>query len=291
MIAEILLVLAGHPSSLFVADSTVHHAFADVLHPGEKECLQTIGRIAFRYRRIKDISAKLSRSNSRYVCALCVTLNQILKNDYESVVVDTEARILNRDPILVASGSFVPLSSILATFAEWDAPLASLTCLVEELEARTSWPPGPLIDLLSTRSRTGVHRIANIISRLSVAVQRVWRTQLMALLVHGSLSSCDPLASEDFSLLEGSMPACVSMQSRDSIAYIGRAVGTVKAAKGQKQLPRLLASEHTTMLSNVLPEDQHNFDRVVAQIRTNVSEWLWLNVLTWKDVEEAVDSL
>jgi ribosomal RNA-processing protein 1 len=45
------------------------------------------------------------------------------------------------------------------------------------------------------------------------------------------------------------------------------------------------------MLSNVLPEDQHNFDCVVAQIRTNVSEWLWLNVLTWKDVEEAVDSL
>jgi gamma-tubulin complex component 4 len=30
---------------------------------------------------------------------------------------------------------------------------------------------------------------------------------------------------------------------------------------------------------------------VITQIRTNVSEWLWLNVLTQKDVEDAVDSL
>jgi ribosomal RNA-processing protein 1 len=65
----------------------------------------------------------------------------------------------------------------------------------------------------------------------------------------------------------------------------------VKAAKWQKQLPRDLASEHTNLLEGVLPEDQHQFDRVIAQIRTNVSEWLWLNVLTQKDVEDAVDSL
>jgi len=291
MIAEILLVLAGHASSLFPNDHTVHFAFASVLHPGEQQCLESLGRIAFRYRKIKETSSKLSRSPSRYICALCATLNQILKDEYENLVVDTEARVLKRDPNLVASGSFVPLSSILATFAEWDAPLAALTCLVEELEQKKHWQPGPLIDMLLTRSRTGVYRIADIISRLSVAVQRVWRTQLTALLVHGSLPSVDPLASEDFTLLEGSMPSCVSSQTRDSIAYIGRAIGTVKAARWQKQLPRSLASEHTSILGDVLPEDQHNFDRVVAQIRTNVSEWLWLNVLTQRDVEEAVDSL
>src|SRR6202034_3320082 len=95
----------------------------------------------------------------------------------------------------------------------------------------------------------------------------------------------------NYSLLEGSTPSCVSVQSRDSISYIGRAIGTVKAAKWQKQIPRNLASEHTSMLADVLPEDQHRFDHVVSQIRTNVSEWLWSNVLTQKDVEEAVDSL
>jgi hypothetical protein len=87
------------------------------------------------------------------------------------------------------------------------------------------------------------------------------------------------------------MPSCVSDQSRDSIAYVGRAIATIKAAQWQKQLPRNLASEHTKLLQDVLPEDQHAFDRVILQIRTNVSEWLWLNVLTQKDVEDAVDSL
>jgi gamma-tubulin complex component 4 len=218
-------------------------------------------------------------------------LNQILKDEYETLVVDTEAKVLKRDPDYVASGSFVPLSSVRACFAEWDAPLAALESLMVQLEEQDHWKPGPLIDMLLARSHTGVHRIADILSRLSVAVQRVWRTQLTAFLVHGSLPSMDPLASDKYILLEGCIPSCVSSQSRDSVGYVGRAIGTVKAAKWQKQLPRHLALEHTNLLEAVLPEEQHQFDRVITQIRTNVSEWLWLNVLTQKDVEDAVDSL
>ncbi|TFY82277.1 hypothetical protein EWM64_g1743 [Hericium alpestre] len=258
---------------------------------GEKQCLESLGRIAFQYRKLKEASAALSRSRSRYICTLCSTLNQILKDEYESLVIDTEAKVLNKDSTLVASGSFVPLSSVRATFAEWDAPLAALESLIDQIQAQEEWKPGPLIDMLVMRSLTGTHRIANIISRLSVAVQRVWRTQLVAFLVHGSLSSSEPLASPDYTLLEGSIPSCVSAQAQSSIAYVGRAIGTVKAAKWQKQLPRSVAADHTKLLEDVLPEDQYNFDRVVAEIRTNVSEWLWLNVLTQKDVEDAVDSL
>jgi hypothetical protein len=291
MIAEVLLVLAGHTSSLFPTDHTLHPAFSSLLHPGEQQCLESLGLIAFRYRKIKASCTALSYSPSRYVCALSATLNHILKDDYESLVIETEAKILRRDPILVASGSFVPLSSVRAIFSEWDAPLATLASLVQDLESESHWKPGPLIDMLLTRSQTGVYRIAGILSRLSITVQRVWRTQLMAFLVHGSLSSVDPLASDNYSLLEGSMPTCVSAQSRESIAYIGRAIGTVKAAKWQKQLPRSVASMHTALLETVLPEDQHAFDLVISQIRTNVSEWLWLNILTQADVEDAVDSL
>lgn len=291
MIAEVLLILAGHTSSLFPTDHALHPAFSPLLHPGEQQCLESLGLIAFRYRKIKASCAALSHSPSRYVCALSATLNHILKDEYESLVIETEAKILRRDPILVASGSFVPLSSIRAIFSEWDAPLAALASLVQDLESETHWKPGPLIDTLLTRSQTGVYRIADILLRLSIAVQRVWRIQLVAFLVHGSLSPVEPLASDTYTLLEGSMPTCVSAQSRDSIAYIGRAIGTVKAAKWQKQLPRSAASMHTTLLERVLPEDQHAFDLVISQIRTNVSEWLWLNVLTQADVEDAVDSL
>ncbi|KAF8665413.1 hypothetical protein AX16_000432 [Volvariella volvacea WC 439] len=291
MIAEILLVLGGHSSSLFPSGHAVNPAIAPLLHPGEQQCLETLGLVASRYRKIKEAANRLSSSPSRYICALCATLNLILKAEYESLVVETEARVLKRDSALVATGSFVPLASVRAVFAEWDAPLAALSSLVDELESTPKWEPGPLIDMLLARSRSGVHRVANIISRLSIAVQSVWRTQLTALLVHGSLSPTDPLATSDYVLLEGSIPRCVSVQTAESIAYIGRAIGTVKAAKWQKQLPRSLASEHTLMLEKTLPQSQHEFDRVVAQIRTNVSEWLWLNVLTRKDVEDAVDSL
>ncbi|KAG6837663.1 hypothetical protein H0H93_004939 [Arthromyces matolae] len=188
-------------------------------------------------------------------------------------------------------GSFVPLSSLRATFLEWDAPLAALSLLMEELEAEEHWRPGPLIDMLLTRSRTGIHRVADITSRLSVAVQRVWRIQLTAFIVHGSISTVDPLAAENFTLIDGSMPSCVSAQSQESIAYVGRAIATIKAAKGQKQLPQSLTNAHSSLLENSLPQDQHAFDLVISQIRTNVSEWLWLNVLTQKDVEDVVETL
>ncbi|KIJ58013.1 hypothetical protein HYDPIDRAFT_120093 [Hydnomerulius pinastri MD-312] len=291
MIAEVLLVLAGHSSSLFPTDHNLHPSFRPLLHPGEEQCLEALGQIAFRYRTIKKACATLSRSRSRYICALCAALNQILKDEYESLVVETEAKVLKRDPELVGQGSFVPLAAVRATFAEWDAPLTALESLMTQLESQEQWRPGPLIDMLLTRSKTGVHRIADIISRLSVAVQRTWRGQLAAFLVHGSLASSDPLASESYVLLEGSMPSCVSLQSRESIVYVGRAIATVKNKKWQSQIPREQALQHANLLDTVLPEDQYQFDLIVSQIRTNVGEWLWLNVLTHKDVEEAVVSL
>ncbi|KAL1741195.1 Non-catalytic module family EXPN protein [Schizophyllum fasciatum] len=289
---DILLVLGGHSSSLFPETHKVHAAFTPLLHPGEQQCIEALGLIALRYRRIKTSCASLlTSSTSRYVSAVCSTLSLILKSEYEALVVETEAKILKKDADLVARGSFVPLSSIRAIFSEWDAPLAALCSLMDEIEEEKHWRPGPLIDLLQTRSNTGIRRISDIISRLCTAVQRVWMTQLTAFLIHGTLVQPDPLASEDYVLLEGAVPSCVSAQARESIAYVGRAIGTVKAAKWQKQLPRSLASDHAALLQTTLPEDLHAFDRVVTEIRTNISEWLWLNVLTRKDVEEAVDSL
>lgn len=291
MIAEILLVLAGHSSSLFPKDHSLHPAFQPLLHPGEQQCLESLGLIAWRYRKIKSVSTALSRSSSRYLCALCATLSQILKNDYEALVVDTESKILHRDATLVASGAFVPLSALRAAFAEWDVPFAALETLLDTLQKQTAFPPGDLIDMLLARAKTGTHRIADIMDRLARAVQRVWRTHLTALLIHGTISPEDPLVDDQYVILDGQMPSCVSIQSRNSIAYIGRALGTIKAAKWQTQFPRELVIEHTRLLDNVLVQDQYDFDRVIASIRTNVSEWLWLNVLTQKNVEEAIDSL
>ncbi|KAJ8453455.1 hypothetical protein ONZ45_g19709 [Pleurotus djamor] len=291
MIAEVFLVLSGHDSSLFTDDGDVDSAIVPLLHPGEQQVLEFLGKIAFQYRKIRNASASLSNSSSRYVCALCASLDQILKDEYESLVLETEDKVLRRDAEFVGNRSFVPLSTVRAVFSEWESPLAALVSLVEEISSQETWPPGPLIDMLLMRSNTGVLRVAGILSRLANVVQRVWRIHLIAFLVHGSISSTDSLATDAYVLSEGSMPSCISSQSRESIMYVGRAVGTVKAAKWQKQLPHHLALEHTKLLDSVLPEDQIVFDRVISEIRFNISEWLWMNILTEKDVSDAVDSL
>lgn len=292
MIAEILLVLAGHSSSLFPSDHSIDPALVSLLHPGERDCLESLCRIARRYRLIKSITSTLPKASSQYLSALCAALNQILKQEYETLIVNTEAQILKREAEFVASGSFVPLSAIRATFSEWDAPLVALESLMKELEnTPEKWKAGPLIDLLISRSRTGVHRIASILQRLSRAVQRVWRSQLATFMMHGTISPTEPIVTADYALIESATPSCVSEHTRSSIAYVGRAIGTIRAAKWNIQLPRELASKHSTILESVFPEDRHRFDRAISAIRTNISEWMWLNVLTQKDAEDAVDSL
>ncbi|CAK5280579.1 unnamed protein product, partial [Mycena citricolor] len=178
MISEVFLLLAGHESSLFPSGPVLHPNFAPLLHPGEQQCLESLAVIAWRYRRISAACNRLLGNPSRYVTTVAATLTQFLKSEYQALVVDTEAKVLLRDPDLVASGSFVPLSSIRAIFSPWDAPFAVLIALVEQLENEETWRPGPLIDLLLTRAHTGVQRISQIMSSLAIAVQRVWRTQL-----------------------------------------------------------------------------------------------------------------
>jgi len=291
---------AGHPSSLFLpATGTVNPTFEDLLHPGETKSLEYLCKIAMRYRKLKETASISPMTNtvSEYISSMFAAIRVVL-HEYETLVVRTEARVLQRDDTIVSSGSFVPLASLKAAFAEWDAPFALLESLLHTVCSKglENWTPGPLIDLLLEKSRIGVERIADIMSVLVLAVQRVWQSHLIAYVVHGALSPQDPFAlTKPHRLNDASMPKCLSSEARDSIAYVGRAIYTVKAAaiQGHKQpqLPRSLAVQHTQMLAKVLPQDRHEFDAVIAQLRVNVSEWLWTTVLTRKDVDEAVDSL
>lgn len=294
-------MLSGHPSSLFTPTGQVDPAFAELLHPGEQTTLEYLARIAIRYRGLKEAVNTLGAS-SEYISSMCAAIRGVLK-EYEALVVRTEQRVLQRDDELVAGGSFVPLATLKAVFAEWDAPMAALHSLVEFIRTseRAQITPGRLIDLLIERSRSGVARIAEIMSNLSLAVQRVWRAHLIAYLVHGSLADCDPFAIlKPHRLNADVMPLCVSPETRDSIAYVGRAIMTVQAASGsssrhhhqqQQQHPRSIIIAHAKMLSEVLPQDGYQFEVVIAKIRSNVSEWLWTTVLTRRDVDDAIEFL
>lgn len=300
MIAEILLVLAGHDSSLFQG-SSINPSFSPLLHPGEQQTLEALGQIATRYRRVRSFCTSALNSKNRYICTLCSTLNSTLKSEYESLVVDTEAKILEGDGDFVGKGSFVSISFVRAIFAEWDGPLKALELFVNQLDEQSQWMPGPLIDLLLERSSSGVNAISSIFSRISIAVQKLWLVDLSAFLIHGTLSSTLPLALEPskpsstsaltYVLQDGAMPSCVSTQTRESIIYVGRAVATIKAARNSKQFPRSMAIQHAKLLDGVYPQDRRLFEQAINDVRSNVSEWLWLNVLTREDVESAVESL
>ncbi|KAG9003202.1 hypothetical protein FRB94_003314 [Tulasnella sp. JGI-2019a] len=354
---SVLCILAGHESSLFTPDGHITPDFLPLLHPGEVQTLETLVDLAARYARIKQAAARFKgsyqaiksvgdangtgASSSRpleYLSTVGAAITKILK-EYETLVVDTEARVLRRDDELVGGQSFVPLSSIRAVFSVWDAPLTALDSLVIKIytgpedsiirDAPSSsssnstnvprWPPGRLMDLLMDRAQTGVQRISSIMKELAGAVQKLWRTQLTAFLIHGTLSSMDPLAIHphrndkpaptallaDSSSSAGSVqlisslivneeafPSCVSAATRDSILYVGKAVAVVRAqGQAQKQIPRSITMDHAKMLGSVLPQDRFDFDRVIAEIRRVISEFLWTHVLVEKDVEEAVESL
>ncbi|CAG7853966.1 Spindle pole body component {ECO:0000256/RuleBase:RU363050} [Serendipita indica DSM 11827] len=296
VVAEILLVLAGHSSSLFTSTGEIAPAWIDLLHPGEIASLQSLSQIARRYNHIKHARRTLCPNNSgqvsKFLSALLSTLNDILKHDYEDLVVQTEAKVVKRDDAFVASGSYVPLASIRATFAEFDAPFAAIQALLDRLSKSAdgtpplrgeppNWPAGKLIDILLDRA------------------DEFGEFELTAFLVHGTLSPTDPLADEkqSYALYPDAIPSCVSFQTRESITYVGKALVTVRiaatthSAKHEQQLPRQLMTAHTKLLEGALPQDRYAFDSAIATIRTNVSEWLWSNVLTRPMVNEALDSL
>ncbi|KAF8713596.1 hypothetical protein RHS03_00431, partial [Rhizoctonia solani] len=290
MLAEVLLIMSGHASSLLEPDGTIAPAFAPLLHPGEQQVLKELATLASQYRKLKQTCPILGQQ-SQYMSSLCAALIEIL-TEYEDLVVETEARILKRDSELVANATVVPLSAVKATFSIWNVQFAALCLLIDQLEAGppgldgTRWPPGPLIDLLLQRARTGVQRVAHVINRLALAVQRVWRSHLLAFLVHGILDAADPLArvADGYKLNPECVPSCVTPQTREAIAYIGRAVAVVGVG-----VPRQLAIVHARLVGRVLPQDRYAFDGAVERIKGNISEWLWTRVLTKADVIGAVE--
>ncbi|CBQ72887.1 conserved hypothetical protein [Sporisorium reilianum SRZ2] len=167
MIAELLAMLAGHPSSLFASSSTPSASFKirddlDFLHPSEIEILNHLATYYTRYNRIKsfaesqieaarqravraalranslasrsstsakDAQAELEQQPTLHLVPLCSTLLSILA-DYHALVLHTERLVLEDNVELVASTGFVSLANLRARFEPWDAPLTALDDLV-----------------------------------------------------------------------------------------------------------------------------------------------------------------
>jgi gamma-tubulin complex component 4 len=296
MLAELLGLLAGHPSALFVpgpSSSTrpttlvLLPAVTSHLHPGEVASLEVLGQLAFRYARVDQwtkntlaaaknavltsIPGRKGKARAAvpedsqeapgvYLVALSSTIQEILLK-YMDLVVETEARVISQDGALVQNAEgFVPLSSLVAIFACWQAPMAALEDLVDTISSppstsnALSWTPGMLLDLINERTQTGYSHIASIFTSIYQTLYSLWLLHLSSFLFSGSAVSpsratpsnpsialdvgADPLSPRhrSYELNAAMFPSSVSKHTRDSILYTGRVTATLQ--REGRDLPR-----------------------------------------------------
>lgn len=323
MLAELLLVLGGHPSTLFLSTG-VSPELAAYLHPGEVASLNTLCSLAANYTRIRrwteatqaEARAAVLASSRRkgkereregrepgqYVAVLAGAVREVLE-EYESLLVETEALVLSRDPGTVQPSEdkeglgYVPLSLVLATFDAWHAPMAALSALVTHLEEEST--PGELMQHLSEQSATGHPTLRKVFTQLLQRLWDLWLTHLVVFLLDGVASDSSSPSSPALGLDAGAdpphrlyklnsdlLPRSVGAPTRESILYVGRVAATLK--REGRALPRSLVDKTRRDIVASKPEE---LDAAVQRARAEVGEWLWRHVLTGEQVAEAIESL
>ncbi len=314
MLAEVLLVLGGYPSSLITADG-VAPALAEHLHPGEAAALATLGRLAGHYRTVRDWALETQgaaraavlkkpregeeegRQPGQYTAVLAGAVRGVL-DDYTALLVDTEARILASDNAVVQpsdSGAYVPLSLLLATFDGWHAPLASLAALVHSLPPT----PGELLTRLSALSSSGDPTLKGIYTSLLAAVWRLFLSHLCVFLLDGLAPETSSPAAPALGLDAGAdpphrlyrlntdlLPGSVGASARESILYVGRVAATLK--REGRALPRAVTEPAR---QRVMASEPGGLDKALQRVRADVGEWLWTHILTGQQVADAIEGL
>ncbi|BEJ13869.1 hypothetical protein CspHIS471_0310430 [Cutaneotrichosporon sp. HIS471] len=312
MLAEVLLVLGGYPSSL-ITPFGVAPALAEHLHPGEVATLATLGRLAGDYRAVRDWAhstqgaardAVLHKPRpgephgpgvGQYTAVLAGAVRGVL-DEYTDLLVETEARILARDNAVVQPsdlGAYVPLSLLLATFDEWHAPLTSLTALIHSLPPT----PGELLSHLSTLSSSGHTTLRRIYTALIGAVWRLFLSHLCVFLLDGLAPETSSPAAPALGLDAGAdpphrlyrlnpdlLPTSVGGSARESILYVGRVAATLK--REGRALPRAVTEPAR---QRVMASDPGGLNKALQCVRADVGEWLWTHILTGQQVADAIE--
>ncbi|AFR95456.2 hypothetical protein C343_03557 [Cryptococcus neoformans C23] len=348
MLAEILLILSGHSSSFFIPYPSPPAApftckaspsLTEYLHPGEIASLNSLADLAFQYRKIRtwandtiDCGRKAVLAESlppsrkgkerevfmddkgdndklnQYLMTLAASIIEVL-NGYELLIVETEARVLSFDPTVVQDQQgYVPLSSIVATFDRWRAPLTALSQIVDQLSSLDrrgdNWSPGRLIDLIVFKSQTGNPFLQGIFSNLAKSLQVLFLTHLVSFTLYGVTSSESPMTSPSIGRIVGvdplspqhrvyalnvdMLPVSVEENTRESILYVGRVAATLK--REGKSLPKGLVDNLRGELMAVKSlEVGDGLKEAVEKARAEVGEWLWRHILTGPQVAEAIE--
>ena len=326
MLAEILCLLAGHPSSFFVpfppAPSTqrtltVSPDLESYLHPGEVSSLNSLSDLAFRYitvskwangiqRRGREAVLRESRKGKakehsnedvvgaipdQYLTTLAGGILKVLR-EYEMLVVETEARILSFDPALVQDQQgYVPLSSLVATFSSWQAPMSSLTDLINTLShpvpSSSNWTPGTILQLIYDLAQTGNPQLETIFTSLLTGLRTVFLTHLVTFLLYGHAPTKftptspaialdekpDPFSPKHrvYILNEDLLPSSIGKGTRESLLYVGRVAATLR--REGRELPKSMVNDLREEIQGVQGlEDGGGLDQAISRARAEVGE-------------------
>lgn len=315
MLAELLLVLSGHPSAFFIPSPSptsvpttlaVSSSLADYLHPGEIASLHTLGQLAFNYSTIRRWANGIQKRAREAVLASAVKgkhkavddeVDQYLSTlagslldalgDYEILIVTTEARVLAVDPALVQDQQgYVPLSSLIATFSPWQAPMAALANLVNTLSNEKP-TPGRLLDLMDGLSQTGDPTLERIFTKMLDGLRHLFLIHLVVFLLHGlaPIASSpttpsialdigpDPLSPQHrvYALNEDLFASSIRGVTRESILYVGRVAATLR--REGRSLPKSLVDGlRGEVLAVKGLVEGGGLDRAVQQTRAEVGE-------------------
>ncbi|WVO13796.1 hypothetical protein L204_101419 [Cryptococcus depauperatus] len=343
MLGEVLMLLGGYPSSFFIphpptSPVTFHvsPALSEYLHPGEIASLNSLASLAFRYRRIKTWaeetlrlgqeavlaeSLKGSRKGkqrqtdeteptpNQYLATLAGSVLEVLSG-YDLLIVETEAKILTLDPELVQdSHGYVPLSSIVATFDKWQAPLSALAYMVAQLSGSSveddKSTPGKLIDLIYAKSQTGNPSLEEIFQKLASSLRRLFQVQLVSFLLFGIAPStatptspalglnigADPLSPQHrlYALNDELLPSSITGRMKEGILYVGRVACTLKTEGRSLPKPMIDALRQEIMSVKGL-EEGAGLEEVIEKARAEVGEWLWKHILTGPQVVTSIET-
>jgi gamma-tubulin complex component 4 len=290
MIAELLLVLVGHESRLFDSQTgSVCPELIPLFHPGEKETLEWLSSVARRYKDLRAACEALMKEESPYINVFCQSLLSILTEQYEDSIVQLERKALKGDSDVASGGPAVALSVIRVAISDWETPLSMLKLLVARISSQ-KWNAGPFIDLLVETTNSSVAKSQTIMQILLSSVLNFWKRQVSAFVLRGSLSQEDPIATGDFVVQDRCMPSFVTQSSRQSISYIGRAIATVNGSRDFAHPPLDLIDKHAVKI-NAIEAYSQDFDSCLADLRHDISDWLWHNVLITENLLETLNSM
>lgn len=314
MLAELLLVLGGHPSAL-ITPRGVSPTLSEHLHPGEVAALNTLATLAANYATLRTwiettqaaaraavLAQAVKKGEARgdlngpgqYIAVLAGAVNDVL-DGYTSLLVDTEARVLARDEGVVQPGGFVPLSLLVATFDEWQAPMAALADLITRLDRN----PGALMQHLFESSASGHPTLQRVFTEVLGATWRLFLSHLVVFLLDGvapdTSTPSAPAVGLDagadpphrlYRLDESLIPPSVHASTRESILYVGRVAATLK--REGRALPRSVTDPARRL---VLSAPFDGLDSAIQKTRAQVGEWLWNHILTGPQVADAIETL